>query len=177
MTLQNLLGINRLQAHNTDAAAVQKLLASARRNLADAHVAGISTDNRFDAAYKTIMQCAMLGLWANGYRASTSQPGHHQTALQVLPKTLGLERDVVIVSLTASDPQWAARLAEFYFQPQRLNVAATRARSKLVLIGRGDWTSLFERRPDLEAMGQNLSNLLDRAHRIAPSSPSASWPA
>ena len=27
----------------------------------------------------------------------TSQPGHHQTALQVLPKTLGLERDVVIV--------------------------------------------------------------------------------
>lgn len=43
------------------------------------------------------MQCAMIGLWANGYRTSTSQPGHHQTALQVLPKTLGLERDVVIV--------------------------------------------------------------------------------
>jgi len=28
---------------------------------------------------------------------STSQPGHHQTALQVLPKTLGVAQDVVIV--------------------------------------------------------------------------------
>ena len=50
-----------------------------------------------DAAYKTIMQCAMLGLWANGYRTSTSQPGHHQTALQALPKTLGVAQDAVIV--------------------------------------------------------------------------------
>ena len=37
MTLQNLLGINRLQAHNTDAAAVQKLLAHATCWLRDAH--------------------------------------------------------------------------------------------------------------------------------------------
>ena len=97
MTLQNLLGINRLQAHHAEAAAVQKLLASARRNLADAHVAGISTDNRFDAAYKTIMQCAMLGLWANGYRTATSQPGHHQTAIQCLALTMGVAKDDVIV--------------------------------------------------------------------------------
>lgn len=89
MTLQNLLGINRLQAHQAEAAAVQKLLASARRNPADAHVAGIGADNRFDAAYKTIMQCAMLGLWANGYRTATSQPGHHQTAIQCLTLTMG----------------------------------------------------------------------------------------
>jgi hypothetical protein len=43
------------------------------------------------------MQCAMIGLWANGYRTSTSQPGHHQTALQVLPKSMGVVQDVVIV--------------------------------------------------------------------------------
>ena len=97
MTLQNLLGINRLQAHSADAAAVQKLLASARRNLADAQVTGISTDNRFDAAYKCIMQCAMLGLWANGYRTATSQPGHHQTAIQCLALTMGVTKDEVIV--------------------------------------------------------------------------------
>ena len=97
MTLQNLLGINRLQAHRAEAAAVQKLLASARRNLADAHVGGISTDNRFDAAYKSIMQCAMLGLWANGYRTATSQPGHHQTAIQCLTLTMGVPKDEVIV--------------------------------------------------------------------------------
>ncbi|ADU39783.1 hypothetical protein [Variovorax paradoxus] len=90
MSLQNLLAIGRLQAHQPDAAGIAKLLQAARRNLADAHVAQVSTDNRFDAAYKCIMQCAMLGLWANGYRTSTSQPGHHQTAIQSLGLTMGV---------------------------------------------------------------------------------------
>lgn len=97
MTLHNLLGINRLQAHRAEAAAVQKLLASARRNLADAHIKSVSADNRFDAAYKCIMQCAMLGLWANGYRTATSQPGHHQTAIQCLSLTMGVSNEDVIV--------------------------------------------------------------------------------
>lgn len=97
MTLQNLLAIKQLQAHTTDHAAVLKLLQAARRNLADARVAQVSTDNRFDAAYKCLMQCAMLGLWANGYRTSTSQPGHHQTASQCLTLTLGVPTPEVIV--------------------------------------------------------------------------------
>ena len=96
MTLENLLAIHKLQSFEASAVGVQRLLAAAGRNLADAGIAALSPENRFDAAYKAIMQCAMIGLWANGYRTSTSQPGH-QTALQVLPKTLGLERDVVIV--------------------------------------------------------------------------------
>ncbi len=89
MTLQNLLAIKRLLVHAPDAAAIRKLLEAARRNLDDAGVAAISTDNRFDAAYKCLMQCAMLGLWANGYRTATSQPGHHQTAIQCLTLTMG----------------------------------------------------------------------------------------
>jgi len=39
----------------------------------------------------------MIALWANGYRTSTSQPGHHQTAIQSLPLTLGVDRETVIV--------------------------------------------------------------------------------
>ena len=39
----------------------------------------------------------MIGLWVNGYRTSTNQLGHHQTALQALPKTLGIKQDEVIV--------------------------------------------------------------------------------
>jgi hypothetical protein len=97
MTLQNLLAIQRLQQHDTDRTSVLKLLDSARRNLADAHVDAIGNDNRFDAAYKCIMQCAMLGLWANGYRTATSQPGHHQTAIQCLTLTMGVARETVIV--------------------------------------------------------------------------------
>jgi hypothetical protein len=90
MTLQNLLAIHRLQAHTTDPQAVGKLLASAAANLSDARVTAISVDVRFDAAYKCVMQCAMLGLWAHGYRTSSNQPGHHQTAIQCLTLTLGL---------------------------------------------------------------------------------------
>ena len=97
MTLENLLAIHRLQAFEATPDGVLRLLAAAERNLADARLSGLSNDNRFDAAYKTIMQCAMIGLWAHGYRPVTSQPGHHQTALQTLPKTLGLAADDVIV--------------------------------------------------------------------------------
>ena len=97
MTLENLLAIHRLQAFEATPGGVQRLLASSERNLADARLTALSADNRFDAASKTIMQCAMIGLWANGYRTATSQPGHHQTALQALPKTMGLAQDTVIV--------------------------------------------------------------------------------
>ena len=97
MTLENLLAIHRLQAFEATPGGVLRLLAAAERNLADARLSGLSNDNRFDAAYKTIMQCAMIGLWAKGYRTSTSQPGHHQTALQTLPKTMGVAQDIVIV--------------------------------------------------------------------------------
>ena len=97
MTLENLLAIHKLQTFEPNAAGVQRLLLAAERNLADAGISALSSENRFDAAYKSIMQCAMIGLWANGYRTSTNQPGHHQTALQVLPKTLGVEQDAVIV--------------------------------------------------------------------------------
>ncbi len=97
MTLANLLAIKRLLAFNATPQGVQQLLAAAVRNLADAQLKQPSGENRFDAAYKCIMQCAMLGLAAHGYRTSTNQPGHHQTALQALPLTMGLPNDIIIV--------------------------------------------------------------------------------
>ena len=56
MTLTNLLAIQRLQAFNATAPGVQRLLAAATRNLLDAKLAQLSAENRFDAAYKCIMQ-------------------------------------------------------------------------------------------------------------------------
>lgn len=97
MTLENLLAIHKLVRQAPDRGGIAKLMAAASRNLADAQVTALSNDNRFDAAYKTLTQCATVALWAKGYRSSTSQPGHHQTALQTLPKTLGLSRETVIV--------------------------------------------------------------------------------
>ena len=64
MTLENLLAIHRLQSFTPSRDGVQRLLAAAQRNLTDARLAALSADNRFDAACKAIMQCAMIGLWA-----------------------------------------------------------------------------------------------------------------
>ena len=97
MTLANLLAIQRLQAFEASPQGVQRLLAAAERNLADAQLQALSAENRFDAAYKCILQCAMLGLWARGYRTPTSQPGHHQTAIQTLDQTLGVPKPDLIV--------------------------------------------------------------------------------
>ena len=97
MSLDNLLKIKQLQLHNPSKEALLRLLDAAKRNIADAHIEVVSGENRFDAAYKSIMQCAMLGLWLNGYRTSTSQPGHHQTAIQTLPTTIGLSQTTVII--------------------------------------------------------------------------------
>ena len=96
MTLKNLLGIT-LDAITADKAQVGKLLAAAERNIANAQLKGLSAENRFDAAYKAIMQLAMVSLNANGYRTLTSKPGHHQTAIQTLPQTVGLPQAKVIV--------------------------------------------------------------------------------
>ena len=97
MSLENLLKISRLLVHDASRENILKLLAAAERNLADAQVTSISAENRFDAAYKTILQCAMAALWVHGYRTPTSVPGHHQTAIQSLPLTLQVNKDVVIV--------------------------------------------------------------------------------
>lgn len=96
MSLKNLLGI-RLDAVPPDKALVAKLLAAAQRNIADAKLQGLSAENRFDAAYKAIMQAAIVALHANGYRTLTSKPGHHQTAIQTLPQSVGLPQAQVVV--------------------------------------------------------------------------------
>ncbi|MGB8337566.1 MAG: DNA-binding protein [Burkholderiales bacterium] len=90
MSLQNLLKIGQLKEHPPDADEVQRLLAAAARNLADARVMTISPETRFDAAYKAIMQAALAAMMANGYRPDTNKPGHHVTVVQGLTLTVGL---------------------------------------------------------------------------------------
>ena len=97
MTLQNLLKIARLKVHEPSAPEVQRLLAAIRRNLADAAATNISAETRFDAAYKAVMQCALVAMLAAGYRPAANEPGHHQTMIQSLPLTLGLSNDAWVV--------------------------------------------------------------------------------
>lgn len=82
MSLENLLKIRQLKKHPADAREIQRLLAAAGRNLSDARVTFISSETRFDAAYKAIMQSALAALMAWGYRPDTNRPGHHMTVIQ-----------------------------------------------------------------------------------------------
>lgn len=96
MGLDNLIGLS-LEQITPDGATIRRLLAAAERNITDAQVTQISAENRFDAAYKAIMQLANAALQANGYRTLTSKPGHHMTMIQTLGQTIGLDRHTIIV--------------------------------------------------------------------------------
>ena len=96
MTLENLLGIS-LEKVVADRQLIDRLLAAAARNILDAEIDSLSNENRFDVAYKAIMQLANAALQAQGYRTLTSKPGHHQVMIQSLPRTCGLEQSRMIV--------------------------------------------------------------------------------
>lgn len=95
MTLENLVGRS-LEAIEPDASMVQKLLQASEACLNDALIKELSNENRFDIAYKSVMQLANVALLANGFRTLTSKPGHHQTMIQTLPTSVGLETGKMI---------------------------------------------------------------------------------
>lgn len=96
ISLDNLVG-RTLEKIEPDASGIKRLLSSAERNIDDAHVMEISSENRFDAAYKAIMQLSNAELQANGFRTLTSKPGHHMTMIQALSQTIDLNKETVIV--------------------------------------------------------------------------------
>ena len=73
----------------------------------------------------------------------------------------GQEREVVLVSLTTSNAVFAALLADFYFQPERLNVAITRPRTKLVIVGSRKVLDAQPFEADQQAWVEMLRSLLD----------------
>ncbi|POF62922.1 hypothetical protein CFR73_01690 [Novacetimonas maltaceti] len=54
--------------------------------------------------------------------------------VETVDRIQGSERDAIILSYCVSDPEFALAEADFIFSPERLNVAITRARTKLVVI-------------------------------------------
>jgi hypothetical protein len=96
VTLDNLPGLS-LEIIQPDAASIARLLEAAQSSLTDAQLPNLSCEGRFDMAYKAIMQSANAALQANGYRTLTSKPGHHQTMIQTLPRTIGLETSTMVL--------------------------------------------------------------------------------
>lgn len=96
-------------------------------------------------------------------------------AVDTVERMQGQEREMVVVSFTSGSDSFVERIAEFYFQRERLNVAVTRARCKLVLVGRLDWSDLYERRPDLIEQGEAIQSLLKCATKVDVSGENRFW--
>ncbi len=61
--------------------------------------------------------------------------GLEQVQVDTVERFQGGEKDIIIISLTASDPSYISAVLEFLFNPNRLNVAMSRMKEKLILIG------------------------------------------
>ena len=89
MSLDNLVGKG-LEKTATDADEVARYMEMIEAKLKDSKNSSNSFVSRFDLAFESLLQAAVLALRANGYR-TTSQAGHQQLAIQTLPKSVGLD--------------------------------------------------------------------------------------
>lgn len=90
-----------------------------------------------------------------------------EIVVDTVERIQGQERDMVIISLTTSDPAHAAKRADFYFMPNRLNVAITRPRFKRIVVGS---PTLFEARPKDKKHQQWVAlfrSLYESSYRVA----------
>jgi hypothetical protein len=95
--LVNLHRIGQLDAVPFSDELLEKMLNVAHNRLLDARRVENSLETRFDCAYTAIRAVADAALLKQGFRTSTSKPGHHQTTLQCLVHTLGVESGTVRV--------------------------------------------------------------------------------
>lgn len=73
MTLDNLIDIS-LEKIPSNPEAIKRLLHAAERNIMDSKIDLVSAENRFDAAYKAIMQLANAALQIHGVPPGDSVP-------------------------------------------------------------------------------------------------------
>jgi len=92
--------------------------------------------------------------------------GHDKVIVDTVERIQGQERELVVVSLTTSDPGHAETRAEFYFKPNRLNVAITRPRVKLIVIGSPHLFLVRPEEPYLREWVEHFRGLYERAHRV-----------
>ncbi len=95
--LLNLQRIGQIERITFSAVLLEKMLNVAESRVQDALRIDNSMETRFDCAYTAIRAVADAALLKQGYRTSTSKPGHHQTTLQCLVHTLGVEPATVRV--------------------------------------------------------------------------------
>lgn len=89
-----------------------------------------------------------------------------EVVVDTVERIQGQERDLVILSLTTSDPAHAAQRAEFFFKPNRLNVAITRPRLKRIVIGSPLLFSAIPPAQEHQAWVRYFEALYHESHRV-----------
>ncbi|RME67643.1 MAG: hypothetical protein D6781_12755 [Verrucomicrobia bacterium] len=105
--------------------------------------------------------------------------GPHEAIGELVADTVermqGQEREVVFLSFATSAPDFARSIQRFLFQPQRLNVAVTRARTKVVILASPALADYARRESD-DPGAATFVSLLERARRIDVDLPGAATP-
>jgi DNA replication ATP-dependent helicase Dna2 len=90
----------------------------------------------------------------------------NRLVVDTVERMQGQEREVVIVSFATASAKFAAQMADFLFQPQRLNVAVTRPRTKLILVGSHHMLDADQYDEDKKEILDMLRDLISRCHQI-----------
>lgn len=102
-----------------------------------------------------------------GLREQLGTAVAHGIVADTVERMQGQEREVVILSLTSTDPAFIAMVAPFLFQPERLNVSITRAKTKLIIIGPEQVTTPAGLPPAVQQWLAQYRDLLTHCRRVA----------
>lgn len=111
----------------------------------------------------------------NAQKGRLNQRFSASATIDTVERFQGGERDVMVISATASDPDYVRSEAEFLLNPNRLNVAMSRMKKKLVIVAS---QSVFEvTPPDADEFDQTLiwKRLYDALGVTADSPATAVW--
>ena len=144
MTLDNMVGRG-LERADSDRGEIGRYLTKIRRKLADSRKDSISLDSRFDIAFEALLQIALVSLRANGYR-TTSDAGHQQLAIQLLPKSIGIDPSE-LRALNEYRKKRSTGLYEADFDPSEDEVKAVISAVAKLLASLTDW--IKHHRPEL----------------------------
>ena len=90
----------------------------------------------------------------------------NRLVVDTVERMQGQEREVVIVSFATASAKFAAQMADFLFQPQRLNVAVTRPRTKLILVGSHHMLDADQYDENQKETMEMLRDLISSCHQI-----------
>ena len=92
MTWTSLLANREAQKHKTSKKELDNMRALIARDLADAAIAGLSSDRRFATAYNAALQSANMAIACAGYRI-VSKVGHHRVSFESVKLVFGKPAD------------------------------------------------------------------------------------